>query len=104
MKVPAGGTFTVTTGKHHETGEEILALTRSCPDNAPPAYRAAWTIRATANSTGRCPSCAATMQANRHERRKAKALGEPARIVILHEAWCAASDDGLERAWVSGAN
>ncbi len=94
--------FTTTIGT--ETGEKILALTRACPDDAPPAFVAAWTIRATANSTDRCPSCAATMQANRHERRKAQKLGEPAQAVILHEAWCAASDEGLERAWISEAN
>lgn len=96
--------FTVTIGQHHETGEKIMALTRAIPAGAPPAYVAAWKIRATANSTGRCPSCKETMQTNRHERRKAKALGTPANAVINHQPWCTASDDGLERAWISGAN
>jgi hypothetical protein len=91
--------FTMTSGTHYATGEKIVALTRSCPPDAPPAYRAARQLRAEANATGRCLSCAAVMASSRHERRKAKALGEPAHAVIVHEAWCAASDEGLERTW-----
>lgn len=86
------------TGEHCETGEKIMALTRACPDNAPPAYRAAHQVRTEANSTGRCSSCGAVMTSNRHERRKAKALGEPAHAAIVHEPWCTASDERLQRA------
>lgn len=96
--------FTMTSGVHYETGEKIMALTRACPDDAPPAFRAAWQVRAEANATGRCPGCGAVMASNRHERRKAEKLGEPAHAVILHEAWCPASDEGLERTWISSAN
>ena len=98
MKLPTS-VFTMTSGVHYETGEKIMALTRACPDDAPPAFRAAWGIRAEANSTGRCSACGGTMTANRHERRKAKKLGEPAHAVILHEPDCVASDAGLERTW-----
>jgi hypothetical protein len=97
--------FTMTVGRHHETGEKILALTRSCPDDAPPAYRAAWAIRAEANATGRCPGCGGTMVLpNRHERRRAAALGEPAHVAIEHNDDCPASDAGMSRTWISSAN
>ena len=60
MKLPDDtGIFTMTVGEHYETGERIAALTRPCPEDAPPAYRVAWTIRAEANATGRCSSCGA---------------------------------------------
>jgi hypothetical protein len=91
--------FTTTTGTHYATGEKIMALTRSCPDNAPSVCRAAWVIRAEANACGRCSSCGATMQSSRHERRRAKVCGEPAHAVIVHEPDCVASDQGLERSW-----
>lgn len=91
--------FTTTTGTHYATGEKIMALTRACPDGAPPAYRTAWAIRAGANSTGRCSSCGAVMTSNRHERRKARKLGEPTHAAILHEPECVASDEGLARSW-----
>ena len=57
--------FTTMIGRHYATGETFMALTLACPDNAPPAFRAAWLIRAEANSTGRCSACGGTMTANR---------------------------------------
>jgi hypothetical protein len=105
MELPAASTFTMTTGRHYATGQKIMALTRSCPDDAPPAYRAARAIRAAANTTGRCPSCGGTMGLpNRHERRRAAALGEPAHVAIEHADDCPASDTGMSRTWISGAN
>ncbi len=105
MELPDSAGFTLTIDTHHETGEKIAALTRACPTNAPPAARAAWQVRAEANATGRCSLCGAVMiLPNRHERRRAKARGVPAHAAMEHEDWCAASDGGLLRTWVSGAN
>jgi len=96
--------MTTTIGTH-PSGDKILAMTRVCPDNAPPAVRAAVAARTEANATGQCPLCNVRMQMpKRHERRKAAATGEPIHVTMRHEDNCPCSDEGLLRSSVSGTN
>jgi hypothetical protein len=84
----------------------IAVLMPPVPDHlASPHPLDLYEKRLRANLEGVCPECAAVVQLpNRHERRRAKARGEPANASMEHESWCPVGDEGFRQAIITGMN
>jgi len=80
------------------TGLPIGYLLPEIPDDAPSAVREGLVRRRLTALEGRCPCGAGVAMPNRAARRRAVRSGVPARILVEHEADCAASDRMLSAA------
>ena len=84
----------------------VAAIMPSIPPHLDtPALRDAYRKRLRANLEGICPECGATMtMPSRRQRRKAKALGQPAHATMEHESWCPVGDDAFRKIMSAGMN
>jgi hypothetical protein len=75
------------------SGEQVLYVTPTIPDDAPPRIREGIARRRIVSRTGQCPCGARIRFPNRAERRAAAKAGLPATATVEHEPDCPAGEE-----------